>query len=48
MGMTCPKEGTVLDPLAGSGTTGVVALQNGRNLIGIDANSQLTPKLNQD
>jgi len=47
MGMTCSKEGTVLDPFAGNGTTGVVVLQNGRNFIGIDANALLTPKLNQ-
>jgi len=29
---------TVLDPFCGSGTTGVVALKNGRRFIGIDLN----------
>ena len=32
----CPKEGKVLDPFAGSGTTLRVALQSGRDAIGID------------
>ncbi len=36
----CPIEsaGTVLDPFAGSGTVGVVALRHGRNFIGIELN----------
>lgn len=34
----CPEGGTVLDPFAGSGTVGVVALNNKRNFIGIDLN----------
>jgi site-specific DNA-methyltransferase (adenine-specific) len=34
----CPEGGTVLDPFAGSGTVGVVALNNNRNFIGIDLN----------
>ena len=32
----CPKGGVVLDPFMGSGTTGVVALAEGRRFIGID------------
>lgn len=32
----CPPDGVVLDPFCGSGTTGAVALRNGRNFIGID------------
>jgi DNA modification methylase len=34
----CPKVGVVLDPFNGSGTTGQVALQHGRNYIGIELN----------
>ena len=33
-----PFGGLVLDPFTGSGTTGVVALSNGRNFIGIELN----------
>ncbi|WP_326597764.1 DNA-methyltransferase [Streptomyces sp. NBC_01803] len=31
-----PEDGTVLDPFAGSGTTGAAALRGGRNFIGIE------------
>ena len=34
----CPKDGFVLDPFMGSGTTGVVAGRLGRGFIGIDIN----------
>lgn len=34
----CPKNGTVLDPFFGSGTTGIVAYKHGRKFIGIDIN----------
>ena len=34
----CPIGGTVLDPFSGSGTTGKMALKNGRNYIGLDIN----------
>ena len=34
----CPEDGTVLDPFAGSGTTGAVALKLGRRFVGIELN----------
>lgn len=36
----CPEGGVVLDPFNGSGTTGVVALQNNRNYIGVELNEE--------
>ena len=39
----CPKGGIVLDPFSGTGTTGVVAKQLGRQYIGID----ISPKYNK-
>lgn len=35
-----PEGGTVLDPFTGSGTTGVVALQYGRNFVGVELNPE--------
>jgi len=39
----CPVGGTVLDPFSGSATTGMVALQEGRNYIGTDLNPDYLP-----
>ena len=36
----CPAGGTVLDPFAGSGTTGLVAVQEGRAFIGLELNRE--------
>jgi DNA modification methylase len=36
----CPKDGVVLDPFSGSGTTGIVAINNGRNYIGLELNPE--------
>lgn len=35
--LICPPGGTILDPFSGSASTGVAALRNGWNYIGIDA-----------
>jgi len=36
----CPPNGIVLDPFSGSGTTAVVAMQQGRRFIGFEINSE--------
>lgn len=36
----CPEGGTVLDPFSGSGTTGMAALEQGKQYIGIDLNPE--------
>ena len=36
----CPAGGTVLDPFAGSGTTGMVAAQNGRDAVLVELNTE--------
>jgi site-specific DNA-methyltransferase (adenine-specific) len=36
----CPRDGTVLDPFSGAGTTGMVCLAHARNYIGIELNEE--------
>ena len=36
----CPKDGIVLDPFMGAGTTAVVAKETGRSYIGIELNKE--------
>jgi site-specific DNA-methyltransferase (adenine-specific) len=36
----CPKGGVVLDPFFGAGTTGVVAIKQGKKYIGIELNPE--------
>ncbi len=36
----CPRDGIVLDPFTGSGTTGVVCAEYGRNFLGIELNPE--------
>lgn len=36
----CPAGGTVLDPFAGAGTTGLAALKHGREFVGIELNAE--------
>lgn len=36
----CPKDGIILDPFGGSGTTGQVAIENGRNAILLELNQK--------
>lgn len=36
----CPKDGVVLDPFMGAGTTAVVAMKNNRNYTGIELNKE--------
>ena len=36
----CPEDGVVLDPFAGSGTTGIVAVNNKRNACLIDLSAE--------
>ena len=41
------ENGIVLDPFCGSGTTGVVAIQNGRKFVGIDINEEYSEMAEQ-
>jgi DNA modification methylase len=41
----CPEGGIVLDPFAGSGTTGMVALDMGREFVGCELNPEYLPMI---
>jgi len=43
----CPKNGIILDPFGGSGTTGQVAMEHGRNAILIELNPQYIGLINR-
>ena len=43
----CPKGGLVLDPFMGSGTTAMVAIENGRDYIGFELNPESIELANQ-
>lgn len=45
--ISCPEGGTVLDPFAGTGTTGLVALKIGRKFIGFDKDAGKVVKIRQ-
>ncbi len=45
--MGCPKGGTVLDPFAGSATTGEATMRQHRNFIGIDLNEDYLTEARQ-
>jgi DNA modification methylase len=47
IGISCPSNGTVLDPFAGSGITGVVALRRGLDFIGIEMRNTDVIKMNK-
>ncbi len=36
----CPRDGIVLDPFTGSGTTGIVCAKYGRDFVGIELNPE--------
>ena len=38
--LTCPPDGTVLDPFSGTGTTNIVAMRMNRQSIGIDMSEE--------
>lgn len=38
--LACPPGGTVLDPFAGSGTTGVACVRTGRKFVGVEKNAE--------
>jgi DNA modification methylase len=45
LSLTCPPSGTVLDPFAGTGVTGISALKHGCHFIGIEKNPNTARKL---
>jgi DNA modification methylase len=45
--LACPRDGLVLDPFAGSGTTLVAARKSGRRAIGIEDDARYIPIINR-
>jgi site-specific DNA-methyltransferase (adenine-specific) len=43
--LVCPPGGTVLDPFAGSGTTGIAALAEGHDFVGVELTDEYLPVL---
>ena len=41
--LLCPPGGTVLDPFAGSGSTGVASVLEGRRFVGIERDARYVP-----
>jgi site-specific DNA-methyltransferase (adenine-specific) len=41
----CPEGGVVLDPFMGSGTTGIVSIQNSRQFVGIELNPKYVDEI---
>lgn len=44
---TTPEHGRILDPFCGTGTTGIVALEAGREFLGIEVNPERVEKINK-
>jgi DNA modification methylase len=45
--LACPRDGVVLDPFAGSGTTAVACMKSGRRCIAIELDARYIPIINR-